>query len=385
MVLRKSLDYLGVRKAGGIELFFALLLILSSYGFMGIPLGIVLWGLLFLILFFKRKRVDIPTFRPLIVLIVYVLAHDFLYLFIANGRFFAYLSQIFVFGCMIMAVKVFDIDRLKGSLNLVAVICIIGLLYQWTIIASGGEIRPIQLPFLDMAEERLEIFSVRPSSFFMEPAAYVAFMFIPLAFALADKKFIWVVIIVLSEFLTTSTTGVITSFIMIITYVLTQKISWKTRIFSVLIMAGMVYSLVYAEEFQMGVEKLETTDAETNTRLVQGPYIFSTMKASEMVFGAQYHDAYDYYLAGRAPDASVKSEQVFVSTIWIMILKYGFVGLILYLMFFYKIVKKQRKTLSLVVCIVATMFSSGYGVGAIFAYLGIALILMLYNKNKELP
>ena len=109
----------------------------------------------------------------------------------------------------------------------------VGLLYQWGLIAAGGEVRPIQLPFLDMGESRLETFSVRPSSFFMEPAAYVAFMYLPLAFSLIERKFIWTAAIILSEFLTTSTTGLLTSFIVLIVYVFTQKVNFKIRFFTV--------------------------------------------------------------------------------------------------------------------------------------------------------
>ncbi len=383
MASKKQIDYLGIRKAGGLELFFALLMILSSYSFMGVPLQPVLWALLFFILFFRRKRINSPTFRPLLILIAFVLIHDLIYLFIANGRIFAYLEQIIFFGCMVMAIKVFDIDKLKGSLNLVAVIAILGLLYQWTIVAAGGEIRPIGLPFLDMGEMRMTTFTVRPSSFFMEPAAYVAFMYIPLAFALIDKKFVWAAIIVLTEFLTTSTTGIVTSFIMVITYVFTQRIAFRTRLFTALILVGMACSLIYVGEFQTGVEKLETTDLETNIRLAQGPYIVSTMKPYEMIVGAPYHNAFDYCKDARAPNVVFYDEEVFISTIWQMILKYGFVGLFLYLMFFVRIVRKLRKALPLVLCVVATMFSSGFGVGMYFVYLGIPLILMLYYSPQE--
>ena len=42
-MFRKIIDYLNLRQAGGLELFFALLMILSAYSFMGIPLQVVLF------------------------------------------------------------------------------------------------------------------------------------------------------------------------------------------------------------------------------------------------------------------------------------------------------------------------------------------------------
>lgn len=288
--------------------------------------------------------------------------------------------QILYFGCMFMAIKVFNVEKLKGSLNLVAIISMIGLFYQWGIIAGGEEVRPIQIPFLEMSQNRLETFSIRPSSFFMEPAAYVAFMYIPLAFSLIERKFVWTVVIILSEFLTTSTTGLLTSFIMLIVYVFTQKVSFKIRLLTILMGVGIVFALTYFEVFQTSINKLENTDMETNMRLAQGPYVVSTMRSEEMIFGAPYHNAYEYCLDGRASNVVFYKEEVYMSTTWMLILKYGFIGLFLYLMFYYKIARNNRETLPLVVCLFTVMFSSSYGVGMTFIYTSIAL-LMIMNKQ----
>ena len=377
-MFRKIIDYLNLRQVGGLELFFALSMGLSAYSFMGIPMQVILWGGLFAMLFFKRRSVSFSAFRPLLVLAIFVLIHDFLYLFIANGNLNAFIMQILYFGCMLMAVNVFNIEKLKGSLNLVAIISMIGLFYQWRIIAAGGDVRPIQIPFLEMSQNRLATFSIRPSSFFMEPAAYVAFMYIPLAFSLIERKFVWTAAIILSEFLTTSTTGLLTSFIMLIVYVFTQKVNFKIRLLTVLMGVGVVFALTYFEVFQTGVNKLENTDVETNMRLVQGPYVVSTMKSEEMIFGVPYHNAYEYCLDGRAPNVVFYKEEVYMSTTWILILKYGFVGLFLYLLFYYRIARGNRQALPLVICLVATMFSSGYGLSGTFVYTGIPLLLLYY-------
>ena len=371
-MFRKIINYLNLRQAGGLELFFALLMVLSAYSFMGIPMQVILWVGLFAMLFFKRRRVSFLAFRPLFILATFVLIHDFFYLFIANGNLNAFIMQILYFGCMFMAIKVFNVEKLKGSLNLVAIISMIGLFYQWGIIAGGEEVRPIQIPFLEMSQNRLETFSIRPSSFFMEPAAYVAFMYIPLAFSLIERKFVWTVVIILSEFLTTSTTGLLTSFIMLIVYVFTQKVSFKIRLLTILMGVGIV--------FQTSINKLENTDMETNMRLAQGPYVVSTMRSEEMIFGAPYHNAYEYCLDGRASNVVFYKEEVYMSTTWMLILKYGFIGLFLYLMFYYKIARNNRETLPLVVCLFTVMFSSSYGVGMTFIYTSIAL-LMIMNKQ----
>ena len=151
-MISKILDYLNIRQAGGIELFFSTLLILSGYSFNGIPLQVVLWCLLFVLLLTKKKHKK-TVFRPLVILAIYFLVHDFVYLFIANGNFNAFVMQIVYFGCTMMAINVFEINRLKGSLNVVAIISMVGLLYQLGIIAAGGGVHPIQIPFLDGGEQ----------------------------------------------------------------------------------------------------------------------------------------------------------------------------------------------------------------------------------------
>lgn len=379
-MISKILDYLNIRQAGGIELFFSTLLILSGYSFNGVPLKVVLWCLLFVLLLTKKKHKK-TVFRPLVILIVYFLVHDFVYLYNANGNVNVFVMQIVYFGCMMMAINVFDINRLKGSLNVVAIISMVGLLYQWGIIAAGGDVHPIQIPFLYMAESRLESLSIRPSSFFMEPAAYVEFMYIPLIFSLLDRKFVWTAIIILSEFLTTSTTGLLTSFIMLIVYVFTQKVGLKIRFFTLLLGGTMFFSLTHLEAFKGSTEKLDNTDVETNMRLSQGPYVVSTMTPGEMVCGASYRSAYQYCRAGRAPFVVFYDKEVFMSTTWKLILIYGFIGLFLYLLFYYKLARGNRETIPLVVCLVAVMFSSGYGVGTSFVYTSIPLLLLNYKKQ----
>ena len=40
-MFRKIINYLNLRQAGGLELFFALLMVLSAYSFMGIPMQVI--------------------------------------------------------------------------------------------------------------------------------------------------------------------------------------------------------------------------------------------------------------------------------------------------------------------------------------------------------
>ena len=143
----------------------------------------------------------------------------------------------------------------------------------------------------------------------------------------------------------------------------------------------MIFALANVEAFQTGVNKLEDTDVETNMRLSQGPYVVSTMKPVEMIAGAAYHNAYDYCSDGRAPMVVFYKDEVYMSTVWMVILKYGFIGLLLYLAFYFNVARLNRETIPLVVCLGAVMFSSGYGFGGTFVYTSIPLLLMAIRKD----
>ena len=246
----KIADYLDLGDVGFFEIFYVLIFILSAYRLYGIPLSAVLWVIFAILLLFKKKKKDISSYKPLIYLSVYCVLHEFIYLFIANGNFNAFILQIVYFWCLYKAPSIIDAKKLKGSINWIALISIGGLLYQWAIIASGGDVRPIGLPFLEMSENRLEVFSIRPSSFFMEPAAFVAFMYVPLVFSLIEKKYIWTCVIILANFLTTSTTGIFTSFILLGVYVFSQKVSFKIRLLVISLGAILFLSLTNIEAFQ---------------------------------------------------------------------------------------------------------------------------------------
>ena len=67
-----------------------------------------------------------------------------------------------------------------------------------------------------------------------------------------------------------------------------------------------------------------------------------------------------------------------------IILKYGFIGLFLYLLVYYKMLRDNRETIPLIVCLLATMFSSGYGLGINYVYTSTGLLLMYSNYIQEL-
>lgn len=387
----KKNPIINFRDLGWAELLVALLPILGAY-YLG-PVPFTFWILLFLTIasFFKKKGIDVQLLRPLIVFVIYYFVHETILLFVAdNYNFNKRIENIVMFISVLLVIPILDMRKFKSSLNLVSVICIIGLIYQYIIVFTGGTIHPLEIPGLHMPLNRLLLESDRPSSFFMEPAAYSFYMYVSIAISLIDRRYIWSSILMLSVFLTSSTTGLFAVFIILGVYLFSQGVfRWSSLI--VFILGGlMLLALTYTDFFTVGIDKLESTNFETNVRIWQGPRIVGTMNFEEMIFGVPYDNIMDYVRDGRVSVSLLYGDgtDVFMSTIWQIIFSFGILGLLLYLNVFYKIAKSSRYTRPLVICFFVVMFTGSMYIGILFAYAIISLYLMkksyLGYENVEL-
>lgn len=378
--MKKLFKYLHLRDVGFLEFTFAITPMLGGFSLGSLPMSLVMW-LLLLVIAISKGKFKPKNFMPLTIFIVYWILHQFFIMFVDDVNFVGFLQQLIWFGAVYMLFPILNLQRLRGALNWVALISIAGLLYQWGIISAGGEVGPLGIPGLTMSDHRMEGLSVRPSSFYMEPAAYVAFMICPLALALIEKKYAWSIAIILSIFLTTSTTGLVLSFIMLVMSPFANKIKMSSIIGVLAVGVGLFYVLNHFSVFEYGVNKFKTTDIERNVRLVQGPYIVSTMQADEFIFGVPYSTPYNYCRAGRASDVTFYGNSVYMTTIYQFILLYGIFGVILYLNIYWNILRKYRASLPFVVSLVIAMFSSSYAIGG--GYVFTLIILSVMVKNRE--
>lgn len=378
--MNKVIQYLHLNHIGVLELLFAFTPMLSGYNLLGLPLSLFMWIVLVVVAFLRRRGKNYEWFRSVFILFLYIAIHDLVLVVVADKNVFGYLSTLLYLISILYISPVLNIDKFRGSLNLVSLVALIGLLYQSSLIFMGQEVRPLDIPFLSMSESRLEGFSLRPSSFFMEPAAYTAFMFVPMTLSLIYRQYIWFGALVFGVFLTGSTTGLLSSFIMIGVYMFSQRLKKRYILLILLMGGGMVYSLQNFAIFKVGVDKLQEVDIETNMRLAQGPYVVSTMNSNEFILGAYCSDPYDYCLK-RASKVTFYTDSVFMSTFWYLILCYGIVGLFLYLKVYWKLWRQSRLVLPLIVVLLVLLFSSSYSLGVVYAYLTISLLVICYNKN----
>lgn len=383
MIIPKNiLNYLHLKEVGFLEMTFALTPMLSGFGLMGQPLSFWMWVVLIAIIILRRGQRRFSNFEPLTIFIIYWSFHELYIMLVDDVNFFGVVEQILLFSSVYFLFPNLDLKKLRGCMNWVAILAVAGLLYQWTFILRGQGVHPLELPGLPRSEFFLEKISLRPSSFFNEPAAYVAFMICPLAISLIERKYVWAVAIILSIFLTTSTTGLVLSFVLLgASLFIQKKIKIKTSLGLLIIGGGLFFALTHFDVFEAGVEKVENTDASTNVRLSQGPYIVSTMYPSEWLFGAPYGTAYSYCKSGRAPMVEYYGESVYMPTFWMMLLLYGVIGLLLYLNIYYKLFKSSKTTWPLLACLFATMFSSGYAISGTYVFTLILLLVVARNDK----
>lgn len=379
------IKYLNLQSIGLLELLFAFTPMLMGFKLGPFPLSVLMWPVLIVFTIFRNKKIKVQNFRPLTCFIIYWFIHQLVLLLITDVNKNLMISQVLYFMAVYFLYPSLDVNKLRGAMNLVALISIAGLLFQWFDILRGNMVHPLQIPGLEMEEEfRMEKVTLRPSSFYMEPAAYVSYMICPLALSLIDKKFLWAGLIIFTMFLTTSTTGILLSFILLLVYIIC---SYKVKISSLIIVSalgiGMVYALVTFEAFGGALEKIENTEASTNVRLSQGPRVVASMQPEEYIFGVPYSTAYDYCTSGRMSNVLIYGESVYMSTFWDMILCYGIVGLILYLLIYAKLFRMSRLIWPLLACLCATLFSDPDGIKSNFVYKLIFMLVIALGEKQS--
>ena len=382
-VINGIINYLNLRDVGLLEMVFALTPILSGFDVKGVPLSLLMWVFLVLIATLQGNLKKTKLFKPLLFFVAYWLAHEIVVMFLDNVNFNGFIAQIIYFSSVFILYPNLEGKKVRGCFNWVAIIAIFGIVYQWSLIVRGNLIHPLEIPGLQMSESRLLSESLRPSSFFMEPAAYVEFMLFPLFLSLLDKKRLWTVTIILSIFLSTSTTGIVLSFIILATSVFVERFNIRSVFLIFLIGTALFYSLTHFEAFNEGINKIQNTDTDSNVRLTQGLQVVRSMSSEDFLFGVPFDNIFNFCKAKNLANVEYYGDNVFVPTFWGILILYGIVGLIFYINIYIQLFKKNRVLFPFLICVVAMWFSGGYGIQNSFAFSTIFLLVIgdMYLKR----
>ena len=370
-------EVVDIRKWSLLETMFVLYLIVSGWSLSPIPVYLW-WAVLMDIVALKRHHFN-PQRMPIQykVLFWFIMAHQFLWIFVVNGLtstyFNAWFSMAITMGSVFFIAPVLKYEKLKPPVIVFSFISILGLIYQLLALSGGTPVGQLSVPPFsssqDLSDQEL-LSLLRPSSFFSEPAAYCQFMLLPLFMSLIDRKFVISFIIIVSMLLSTSTSGVVLSFMMLGVYFFTQKVSlkWKVLVAVGAVCIGLI--LIKSSLFERTMDKVEKTDLSENERTSIGFTLLPQLEFNEVLLGIPYANISDMYNAGRLKVESFTwydekgKTVVFVPTFWNMLFIFGIFGLFLYLFVYIKLFRQSRLMLPYSLIIVAKMFSDPTAISA---------------------
>ena len=361
------------------EFFLALYPIIMGYGYGMINMSII--GLVILdVIYFSYRKITITKrdlLKTVIFLLVFVVIHEF-FLFLMLDRVPSYFySNIISYIVSIVSIPIIaprvNYAKYESSINIVCLICIIGLIYHVVVISLGGTVSPIKLPFMPTLEKGARLFSEvkRPTSFFWEPQSFVSFCMIPLCMALLKRKFIWSAIIIFSILLSTSTTGIVFTFVVLALFMFSQKFSKKLFLLMFVSLALIFFLLTSTPIFQAGMDKLSQTtfDFNEDIRLINGPIIFKSLSLNEIIWGIPIATINDYVdKKGVGVIYLEESGNLYVASIWLVLIKFGIIGAFLYLKMHIEAILKCKKLIIYVVPLILALFSNPDSIGGLFTF-----------------
>lgn len=378
-------------KLGVFEILFALypILIYYSYGFASAG-QLLLIGLGLYVLFFKRTYI---VYKPLLFLLTFIILHEILLVLFfetIQGYYINYNIEIIINILSIgLIVSVLNVEKLYNAFILIGIFLMIALVYHFIKIYFFGHfIQPIHLPFLPRLDEssRYSSFYDRPVSFFPEPASYVSYMLIPLFWSLLENRLFFSLLITLTILLSSSTNGYFLSSVLWLAFILNGSYSRIIRyslVFSIIAGVFIVYNLSY---FDQGKEKIENITLSENVRIVNGPNFYFNLPLEHQILGIDAPNVNDYLKVNSKINQHVINyfNDIYLSTFWLILSKFGIFGLLLYLNIYFVFFKSQRYLRPFIITILLSLFSQSlFFSGGWVAQ--IVLMLLLYNhfKNKN--
>lgn len=381
--MKSRLDYLHLKDVGFIELLVAFYPLLGQYAYGRLYLEFAVLLAIDILLLFrgfsKREGSKYYRYKPLEIMMAFYLLHEIVVYFAAGfpsymlGRM---LTNIVVgFSVPIIASRI-DINKLIGSLTWVSIMCAVGMVYHFLLLATGiGTVNPLTLPFmpeLDLSSRAFEDI-YRPTSFFWEPASYATFITLIVFIYLREKKYVIAGIFALTVFLSTSTTGILYVFILLISFLLFGKIKADNKALITIFFVILALALFNVSEFSFGLEKLQNTELVGNQRLSNGPQLIKEMPLNDLVLGVPYANLNDYIMSDSSLHsgglvAHGESDEYFVSDFWYVLAKFGIVGIFLLIWIYYIAFKKCTPLKPYILTLTIGLFSQGIFLRSFWAY-----------------
>lgn len=387
----KISKYLSFFKIGSAELLLALTPVFAQFGIGIINLDMFMCVFVSIICYFRRQEKWCPRyyhiFVSFIVIHEIVLCATMPYFQISHIN--SLINMMVFMLTIIIAAPAIDFVHFKRATYIVAFITSLGILYQVRMVMSGNFISPLPIPIMDSIFERdgQNLLLIRPMSFFPEPSAYALFMIVPLFFLLTEKRYMWFGAAVVCVLLSTSTTGVASCISLLVLYMLLNAKHKGSIILIALLLCGIGYALNNLEGFSGTKDKIDHTDASTNSRTSNGPRLVLQLNPVEHAVGINSSNIQDYVLQDHRELLSNittfgESDIFYVSSLWLILIKFGIIGFVLYYYIFYRLLRCNIHLLPFIGTVVAVSSFGGIGISHHFSFMLVtAIAFAMYENN----
>lgn len=379
-----------------IEIYLPFFLVLVQYKIGIISLGTL--GLILIELFQivnNEFKITLQKSNEIFLLLLYVLLRDVLNGFLHISEMTVILHKVVEYLTLFLLVLSltnvdFSEDRLAKAWKVAGVIYMSGLAYQLICIyVLGKGVAPISIVpgYVLRATET----SLRPSSFFAEPASYVCAM-LPLEFLLLKRKeFKWAFVTTLMVIVCTSTVGIVLSSVLWAGTLLNKEYRFSQKI-SVLVLMALGVLVVFKNSlFGSSMLKLSEVlagNSTVNSRIICGFDTIRTLDPIQWIFGTTHNDFNKYileHLSEFSPSSPVITYMsihgtVFINTFCQIILNYGIIGLALYLQFFINRLRKPwfEAKLYILMILISIFAQTKFLNGVFFMEL---MLILLYDRK----
>lgn len=280
---------------------------------------------------------------------------------------------------LIFTVRYTDVNLFYRIVNALGILAAIIAIYQYALYKFTGSINfNMYIPGLTLIidkEEAVNIYNYRPSAFFLESAHLCIFLAPLVHWTLSHKRYILTGLYILGMLVSGSTTGFLFLFIILGYWLLSQRKGfWST----IMVIAMGVGIIVYAPALlSSNLERLNTYDVGS-VRLLGTLSYFQNLDAIQWIFGIGLNQLSGLLIAhGFMFDYSMN----YAAAVIYMALSYGFVGLVVLIIYLYRMFKANRTNLCLWLIFVGLLCSDQILFN--FNYFYIVSFILLSSKIEE--
>lgn len=245
---------------------------------------------------------------------------------------------------------------IKTNLFLGIIASIVCVAQRIVIFVTGISYVDVFIPGLPLIRD-IDTFTLnRPSSFFTEPA-HLSIFLLPIAYyLLLWKKYLYLALISLAIIASGSSTGFILLILVYLYYLFTAEVKRKYVFGFILglVVVFVIISISFPELISDNINKLSNVDASSNVRLLGALDYLSMFNFKNTIVGLGLNQLADYlYVNGVFPEDNPNYANAFLY----MLISYGLLGLITFIMYLYKLWKSNLKARGFFLILLGVIFS----------------------------